>query len=323
MAVPVDQQTVRDRGVVADFLDLCKARLCGLVVFTTVVGFFLGSGARVDWLQLFWTVIGTSLSAFGANAMNQCMEADRDALMHRTRNRPLPAGRLARSTGWMLAISLSASGPLALLFSVNWVTGALSLACVLIYVLIYTPLKTRSTVNTIVGAVCGAIPPMMGWSAATGTLAMGAWVLGAILFVWQIPHFLALAWMYREDYQRGGYRMLPLIDPAGQLTCQAIILYSLALVPVTLALTLCGATGAFYAAAALVLGIVLIALGARLYRERTHASARGVFLASVIYLPILLGMMIADRVRPEPLLSPIEQPAGMTLATISPAAEAP
>ncbi|MFN0136976.1 MAG: heme o synthase [Phycisphaerae bacterium] len=315
-------------SVIADLLALCKARLCALVVFTAAVGFALAAGRWFDWAAFAWMLIGTTLSAFGANAANQCMEVDRDARMKRTRNRPLPSGRLDRGTAAMVAVAMCVAGPAVLLFSVNWVTAALSAACIIIYIAIYTPLKTRSTANTFVGAVCGAIPPMMGWSAATGTLEPGAFVLGAILFVWQIPHFLALAWMYREDYQRGGYRMLPLFDPAGQLTCQAIVIYSLMLVPVTLLLTLSGVVGVVYAAAALLLGVGLILLGVRLYRERTLASARGVFLASVIYLPVLMGVMLVDRPSPRVFVVPAEAtrtppPSGVTLATVARPLEQP
>ncbi|MFQ5807125.1 MAG: heme o synthase, partial [Phycisphaerae bacterium] len=276
-------------------MELSKARLCALVLLTTFVGFLLGSQAGIDWRLAISALLGTAFSAFGINAVNQCMEADRDARMIRTRGRPLPAGLISRRAGWMFGISLAAAGALLLALTVNLLTAALALACQLIYVLIYTPLKVRSSLNTLVGAICGAIPPMMGWTAATGRLDAGAWVLGAILFVWQVPHFLSLAWMYREDYARGGFRMLPTFDGTGQATCQAVLLYSLVLIPVTLMLTVVGITGWVYAAGALVLGGLLSALGLRLYRERGVGSARRVFLASVVYLPLLLGLMVTDR----------------------------
>ncbi len=277
------------------YLRLSKARLSGLVLATTAVGFLLGGGSDVNWLLLVCTLAGTGCAALGINAVNQCMESDRDARMARTRNRPLPAGTISPRAAWSFGISLSVIGPVFLALTVDTLTAGLAVLCELVYVLVYTPLKVRSPLNTLVGAVCGAIPPMIGWAAAAGSLGAGAWVLGAILFVWQIPHFLALAWMYRSDYERGGFRMLPMFDTAGQATCQAVLLYTLALVPVTLMLTVVGVAGWVYAGGALVLGILFGLPGLKLYRRRDADAARRVFLASVIYLPLLLALMVTDR----------------------------
>ncbi len=289
------QELGEARGTAAALLELSKARLSALVVLTAVVGYLLGAADPLNWLRLAALVAGTTLSAFGANALNQCLEIERDRRMIRTRTRPLPAGDLSAMFAWRCAIVMAAAGPLLLAMGVNALTAGLSAACIAIYVLIYTPMKVHTTLNTLVGAVVGAIPPLMGWAAATDGLGPGGLALAAILFVWQIPHFLALAWLYRDDYARGGYRMLPLLDPDGRRTARVILLYSLMLVPVSLALTLLSVTGAMYAVAALVLGCILLALAVRLYFDRCDGNARRVFLASVIYLPLLLLAMSADR----------------------------
>ncbi|MBI5864739.1 MAG: protoheme IX farnesyltransferase [Planctomycetes bacterium] len=278
-----------------DFLELGKARLSSLVLLSTIGGFMLASNAPVDLFRLLVTLVGTGLAALGANAFNQIIETPRDRLMHRTRNRPLPAGRLSRRQASVFAVACSVAGPGILALLANPLAGGLAAGCLLIYVLIYTPMKVHSTMNTLVGGVSGAIPPMIGWAAASGELGAGAWLLAAILLVWQMPHFLALAWLYREDYERGGFRMLPQVDPSGLLTFRAVLLFSLALVPAGLMLTVAGETGVLFAVGSLGLGLAAVWLGLRLYRDRTTTEARRVFLGSVIYLPLLLGLMMADR----------------------------
>lgn len=285
----------RARGAVATLCELVKARLCALVLLTTLVGFLLASRGAIHLGALLWTMIGAALAAFGANAVNQCIEAPRDARMLRTRGRPLPSGRLSPAAGWRVGVALALAGPLVLALAVNPVTAGLAAVCALVYVFAYTPLKTRTPMNTLVGAVCGAIPPMIGWAGATGGLDAGAWLLGALLFVWQIPHFLALAWLYRDDYRAGGFRMLPIVDAGGQLTCEACLLYSLALAPVSLMLSIAGVTNLVFACGALVAAIAMVAASLALYRDRSRVAARRLFLASVIYLPILLALMVADR----------------------------
>lgn len=283
------------RGPLANLLELGKARLSALVLMTTAVGFVLAEPGPIAWAPFLVTLAGTALAALGANAWNQILEAPRDARMLRTQRRPLPSGALSRSAAVWFATGCTLVGPLLLGVLVNWLAAFLALATLLIYVGLYTPMKVRTPLNTLVGAVCGAIPPMVGWSAAAGDLGAGAWVLAAILFVWQIPHFLALAWMYRDDYERGGFRMLPVIDRDGRATCQATLLYSVTLIPAAMMLTLTGATGVTYAIAAAALGAALSLLAWRFHRERTYARARAVFLASVIYLPLLLALMVMDR----------------------------
>ncbi len=276
-------------------LELSKARLSALVLLTTLVGYML-AGSDASLANVLATLVGTALAAFGANALNQCIEADRDARMNRTRRRPLPSGRLSPRWAWSYALSVAAAGPLLLAAAVGPLPAALAALCELIYVFAYTPLKVRTPLNTLVGAVCGAIPPMIGWSAATGRLELGAWVLAAILFCWQIPHFLALAWLYRDDYRAGGFRMLPEVDPAGRLTGGAALLYSLGLLAVSLLLHPLGIVGPLYVAGATLLGLLLIGGSVWLWMQRTHTSARRLFLASVIYLPLLLALMVFDHV---------------------------
>ena len=286
------------RRLVSDWAELGKARLSGLVVATTAVGFAVAPRGRDEPALAALTVAGTLLAALGANGLNQWAERDRDARMLRTRGRPLPAGRLSPCHALAVSIAWVTAGVALLGATVNALTAGLALLVVLLYTLVYTPLKTRSTLNTLVGAVCGAIPPLMGWTAATGTIAPRGLVLAGVLFVWQIPHFLALAWLYREDYERGGYCMLPARDRDGRLSALMVLLYSLTLVPVALAGHLAGLAGAVYAVTAIVLGCGIAVLGAMLVADRSRRNARRVFLASLVYLPLLLGVMVADRTSP-------------------------
>ncbi len=276
------------------YLELAKARLAALVVLTAIVGYVLAARGSFDLAVLGWTVLGTSLTAFGANILNQWLETDRDRRMERTRNRPLPAGHLSKRTALVWGLVSAAAGLVVLDLGTNRLTAALSLFVILLYVLVYTPLKVRTPLNTAVGAVCGAIPPMMGWTAATGELELGAWILGGILFIWQVPHFLALAWMYREDYARGGFRMMPAADPDGSATGRAAFVHAIALLPVTGALAAAGVTGMTYLVFSQVVGLGFAVLGLKFARNRVPLTARRLFLASIIYLPILLGLMVTD-----------------------------
>jgi protoheme IX farnesyltransferase len=284
----------RGARLLCDYLELAKARLAALVVLTTVVGYVLAARGSFSLAELMWTIVGTTLTAFGANILNQWLEADRDRKMERTRNRPLPAGRVSRPTAVSWGLLSAAAGLLLLDLTTNRLTAALSLFVILLYVLVYTPLKTRTPLNTVIGAVCGAVPPMMGWTAATGRLELGAWILGGILFIWQVPHFLALAWMYRDDYARGGFRMMPAADPDGSMTGRAAFVHALALLPITGALAASGVTGMTYLVASQVVGIAFAALGWAFARQRVRLTARRLFLASIIYLPVLLGLMVTD-----------------------------
>lgn len=287
------------RSAVGIYLELAKARLTSLVALTTAAGYILGSNGDFSYSGFFWTVVGTGLAGGGSNGLNQAIEAGRDALMDRTKSRPIPSGRMDSRHAYYWSLGMSILGVLVLLVFVNALTAALGALTVWLYVTVYTPLKTRTSLNTLVGAVCGAIPPIMGWSGATGTIGAGGLILGAILFTWQIPHFLALAWLYRTDYERGGYRMLPIIDRNGSLTCRAVILYSIALVPVAVALSVVGVTGWLYAIGSVFLGALLISVSFQLDRYRTRQEARRVFLTSLAYLSLLIVLMFIDRSVPE------------------------
>lgn len=276
-------------------LELTKARLVSLVVVTAGVGFVLAGRSPLDWSGLAWTVLGTALAAAGVMSVNQGMEWRLDARMLRTRERPVPRGDVSARQAVVFGALTSAAGISTLALLVNGLTAFLGLVVIVFYVAIYTPLKTRSTLCTLAGAVCGALPPMMGWAGAAGRLEFGAWVLAVLLFLWQIPHFLALAWLYREDYERGGFRMLPSIDPAGTLTGHAVVVYCLALLPVGVAAALAGMSGWVAAAGSLAAGAALLLLGVQLARSRSDASARRLFLGTLAYLPLLLGLMVADR----------------------------
>lgn len=297
-AAPAHASRRSIRDTISLLLELSKARLCSLVGMTAAIGYVLASAGTPHWGHFAVTLAGTMLLAFGANALNQCWEHDRDARMQRTCGRPLPAGQLSPGLAWTFGVVVGLVGAVLLVASANMLTAMLGVLCLLLYVLVYTPMKVHTPANTILGAVTGALPPMMGVTAVTGQLDATAWVLGGILFVWQLPHFLALAWLYRADYERGGFRMLPSIDPYGRWTTRAIVLSSLALMPVTLALTVVGAVGWIYAVGAFLGAIAMTALGIQMHHARTDRNAKRVFLASVLYLPVLMILMVADRTPP-------------------------
>jgi protoheme IX farnesyltransferase len=276
------------------YLELAKARLAAMVILTALVGYVLGARGTFSLSEILWAILGITLSAFGANILNQVAEEDRDRLMVRTRNRPLPSGRVSPRLATAWGVASSVLGVAVLAVTTNWLTAGLSLSTIVLYVAVYTPLKTRTSLNTVVGAVCGATPPMMGWAAATGRLEFGAWILGGILFMWQVPHFLALAWMYREDYARGGFRMLPSVDRPGALTARLAFIYTVALLPITASLTMTGVSGSIFLVTSQVLGLGFVTLGWKFLRLRADLAAKRLFLASIIYLPVLLGLMVAD-----------------------------
>ena len=278
-------------------MEITRPGLVALVTATTAVGFVLAAPHDVDGWRLLATVIGTALIGAAANAVNQSWEARWDAVMERTRNRPLPRGRISRRAAMIHAAVLAAVGLATLVTAVNLPSTGLALAAMLLYVLAYTPLKRRSTLCTPVGAIVGAIPPLIGWAAAGRGLDAGAWVLFVLLFLWQIPHFLAIAWLYRDDYARAAFRMLPSVDPCGRLTCGMVVLYTLALLPASAAVAMVGLSGWVYLCGAAVLGAGSLALAVRFYRERSDTAARIVFVGSITYLPLLLGLMVADPTR--------------------------
>jgi len=279
----------------ADFVTLTKPRLNFLVLITMLGGMYLGAPHGVPVAILIHAFIGTALVAGGAAALNQVWERKTDGLMRRTASRPLPGGRLRVADGAWFGALLSAGGLIELAWNVNALSAIVAAATLVSYVLVYTPLKTRTSLSTLVGAVPGALPPVIGWAAATGTISIGAWVLFGIVFFWQMPHFLALAWMYRDDYARAGIPLLPVLEPDGRRTGQQALVYAAGLWPVSLLPAMVGLAGVAYLIVATVLGLGLIALSVRFARERTTTTARTLFLYSITYLPLLWGALVIDR----------------------------
>lgn len=283
----------------ADLAELTKPRITLMVALTTAAGFVMASAGSLwslDLGLLLHALAGTALVASGASALNQVVERDVDARMRRTANRPLASGRLHPDVGLLWAVLLAVAGIAWLALVVNLLTSLLGALTLAGYVFIYTPMKRLSSLATIVGAIPGAVPPMMGWTAARDALEPGAWALFAILFLWQLPHFLAIAWMYRADYERGGMPMLPVIDPGGERTGRQAILYAAALVPVSLLPTPLGLTGIVYFVGALALSLYFLRTSWAFQQSRTNGSARRLLLVSVLYLPAILAVMLLDRV---------------------------
>lgn len=285
---------VRSRA--SDFVALAKPRLNMLVVASSLAGYVIGGGDMSNAMMVVSTVLGTGLVAGGASGFNQVIERQPDSLMRRTRLRPVPDGRLQPGESLLFAAAIGMSGLVVLGAGVNLLSAGVALVTLLIYVLVYTPLKRRSSFATVIGAIPGALPPVIGWAGARGALSEGGWVLFAIVFLWQLPHFLAIAWMYREDYARAGFPMLPVIEPDGRSTGRQAVYYCAALLPVSLAPTLVGLTTTAYFAAALVLGLLFLALTLQFARTRAVPDARRLFFGSIIYLPLLWTVMIVFRV---------------------------
>jgi protoheme IX farnesyltransferase len=283
------------RTCVGDYVELTKPRITAMVVLTALVGFVMASPGATSSARLLAALVGTALVASGASALNMVLERDTDARMHRTRTRPLPAGRLRVVDAVWFGIALTALGLAELLWLSGGLAALVATTTWATYLFVYTPLKRRTSLSTLVGAVPGALPPLIGWAAARQALDPGAWVLFTILFLWQVPHFLAIAWIYRDDYARGGLPMLPVLDPEGRLTSRQALAHSLALLVVSLAPATAGMAGGAYLAGAALLGLGLVAFALRLAVRRTAAAARGLFLASVAYLPALSMLLLAGR----------------------------
>ena len=279
----------------ADFVTLTKPRLNLLVLVTTLAGLYLASPSGVEALLLVHTLVGTALVAGGAAALNQVWERQTDARMRRTAGRPLPGGRLGAAEGTWFGILISALGLAELAFAVNVTAAAVAAATLISYVLVYTPLKIRTSLATLVGAIPGALPPVIGWSAATGVISLPALVLFGIVFFWQMPHFLAIAWMYRDDYAHAGIPLLPVLEPDGRRTGQQALIYTAALWPVSLLPVVVGLAGIPYMLVATALGLLFVWLALCFARERSMPTARTLFLFSITYLPLLLGALVADR----------------------------
>ena len=282
-------------GYIRDLVELVKARLTLLVLLTTAVGFYLGADSPINFAALLHTVFGTAAAAAGAAALNQWWEYKLDALMHRTRSRPVPAGRMRPRDAVVLGAALSIFGVVYLAFVCNALSAALAAITIIIYIFAYTPLKRVSTFNTALGAVPGALPPMIGWAAARGTLNAGAWMLFAILFFWQLPHFFAIAWMYRDDYARAGFQMISSDDRTGERSASQSVFFCMLLFIVAGLPAFLGIATVFYLLAELVLGGVFIAVAMRFLKTRATSDARRLFITSIIYLPLLLGALVLSK----------------------------
>jgi protoheme IX farnesyltransferase len=282
---------------VKDYIELTKPRITWLILMSTAIGYYFGhQGAWHIW-PILHTLIGTGLIASGTAALNQWYEREADKKMRRTQARPIPSGRLMPAQAFWFGVALEVSGSLELWLGVNALTSILGIATIVLYLFAYTPLKQKTWWSTTIGAFPGAIPPLIGFAGAANTLTPEAWALFGILFFWQFPHFYAIAWMYREDYARAGIQMLPVVEPDGESTARQILVYSLLLIPISLMPKWLGMTGSLYMVGALVMGLAFLYAGVRVTFDRTRVRARRVLLASVLYLPVLYGLMVLDPAR--------------------------
>ena len=297
VAAPITASETSERPGFGVFLELTKARLTSLVLLTTLVGFYVGVKGAVNYLMMLHTLLGTALVASGAAALNQLLEREYDARMRRTRTRPLPSGRIQPETVLVFGGVCAAAGLIYLAVAVNLLTSFLGAATLILYLFIYTPLKRVTALNTIIGAIPGALPPLMGWTAARGAISIEGWSLFGILFFWQLPHLLAIAWMYREEYARAGFVMLPGIDPEGVRTGRQAASHTLGLLPISLCPFLFKIAGPIYLAGALVLSLVFLWYAFQFSRKLTDRHARTLFFVSILYLPLLLGLMVFDKFR--------------------------
>jgi len=289
--------TTADRSWLAVHTDLIKARLTLVVLLTTLVGFYVGVQGPMNYALLFHTMLGTALVASGAAALNQLLEREHDAKMRRTASRPLPSGRLQPVTVMLFGGVCSVAGLVYLALLVNLLTCVLGAVSLVSYLFIYTPLKRLTWLNTAVGAVSGGLPPLMGWAAARGELVGGGWALFAILAFWQIPHFFAIAWIYRDEYARAGFQMLPNVDPDGRRTATQAVSHALGLLTVSLCPFLFRLAGSWYLAGAIILGTAFLWFAIRFSRELSLSKARQLFFASIVYLPLLLALLVLDKAK--------------------------
>ena len=280
---------------VSAYVCLTKPRILTMVLVMSAAGFFLGAKSLHPLDTFIIMLLGTALSSGGAAVLNHYIERDADQLMHRTKTRPIPQGIITPGEALEFGITLVLMGVGLLAWQVNLLTGFLSLSTVFLYVLVYTPLKRVTWWNTVVGAIPGALPPMGGWTAATGQLDAGAWILFLILFIWQHPHFYAIAWMYKDDYRRGGFKMLPVVDPDGESTFRQVIAFSIVLLPVSLLPVFYGMAGQFYGWGISILGVGMLSIGVSLYRTHSVQDAKKLLRASVIYLPLFFALILGDR----------------------------
>lgn len=279
----------------AAYLELTKPRIAFLLVLTAAAGFYLGSDKGFDWALFFNSMLAITLLAFGVATLNQFIERNIDGLMRRTARRPLPSGKLSAIEALIFGVLLCAAAEFYLFFSVNVLTAILGLIVIIGYVFLYTPLKTRTSASTAIGAFPGALPPLMGFTAAANEITPGAWVLFAMLFLWQFPHFLAIAWMYREQYAKAGILMLPVVEPEGKITARQIVIFTVLLLPVSFAPYFLGISGVIYLIGAIIFGAWFLFESIQAARLKTDAQARKLLLASVLYLPLIFGLMVVTH----------------------------
>ncbi len=282
------------REIINAYIELTKPRILSLVLVTTAIGFFMGQGEFSHLSILFWTILGAGLVCAGASALNQYLERDADSKMERTKLRPLPMGTIRPSSAMLFGVYLILIGVILLCLKVNLLSAFLALLTAFLYILVYTPLKRLTWLNTTIGAIPGAIPPMGGWAAATGQLDFGAWVLFFIMFTWQHPHFYAIAWMLKEDYKKAGFKMLPVVYPDGKSTFLQIFVFTILLFFASLVPAFIGMSGKIYLAGAVVCGIFLFMASMALIKTKTMLDARQLLKATVFYLPILLFLIVID-----------------------------
>src|SRR6266566_4311337 len=291
----LERSRLSTRERVSAYLELTKPRITFLIVLTSAAGFGLASRGNLNYAALTSALFGIALLSSGIATLNQYMERDLDGLMRRTAGRPLPSGKLLPWEALAFGVGLTALAEVYLAIVVNPLTALLGLTVIAGYLFGYTPLKTRTSLSTMVGAFPGAVPPLIGWAAARGSISLEAWVLFAILFLWQFPHFLAIAWMYREDYSRAGILMLPVVEPDGRVTAQQIVIYTVLLLPVSLLPAALGISGKVYLYGAIVLGLLFLYSSVRAALSKSKQEARRLLLASVIYLPLLFILMVLNR----------------------------
>lgn len=299
MKTTIDTEALVVVGIrqrVQDYMELLKPGITTLVMVTALAGFYLGSAGQLNVALLIHTLLGTGLVAGGGGALNHWLEREPDARMARTRNRPIPSGRMSSVEVLIYGLIVSVVGLLYLTLFVNGLTAVLAAVSWVSYVLIYTPLKRISPLATLVGAIPGALPPMGGWAAATGQITFEAWILFTILFLWQLPHFLAIAWICRKDYQEGGFPMLTVLEESRELTGRQMMLYSAGLLVVSLLPTAVGLAGKVYVVGAFLAGLAFLGLNGLMARNSTNLNAKRALWASIIYLPVVLLLMMADKI---------------------------
>lgn len=284
------------RASIAAYAELTKPRIAVLLVLTSAAGFYMASGGSFNTPLFVHAMVAITLLAFGVATLNQFWERNIDPKMDRTASRPIPSGRVTSTAALVFGASLCVIAEIYLLFAVNGLTAFLGLIVIVGYVLVYTPLKTVSSVSTAIGAIPGALPPLMGWTAAAGEISLGAWALFVTQFLWQFPHFMAIAWMYREEYENAGILMLPVMDKSGSITFRQIILFSAMLLPVSIAPFFFGIAGIYFLIGSSILGLVFLVISIMSARSKTNADARKVLLASVLYLPLYFILMVLDKV---------------------------